>query len=30
VILRSSSASPEEAPLAEYTFDHRGAHTRRG
>jgi hypothetical protein len=30
LILRSSSASPEEAPLAEYTFDHRGAHTRRG
>ena len=29
LILRSSSASPEEAPLAEYTFDHRGAHTRR-
>lgn len=29
VILRSSSASPGEAPLAEYTFDHRGAHTRR-
>jgi hypothetical protein len=30
LILRSSAASPEEAPLAEYTFDHRGAHTRRG
>ena len=29
LILRSSAASPEEAPLAEYTFDHRGAHTRR-
>jgi hypothetical protein len=29
LILRSSSASPGEAPLAEYTFDHRGAHTRR-
>jgi hypothetical protein len=28
--LRSTSASPDEAPLAEYTFDHRGAHTRRG
>jgi hypothetical protein len=28
--LRSSSASPGDAPLAEYTFDHRGAHTRRG
>jgi hypothetical protein len=27
--LRSSSALPEEAALAEYTFDHRGAHTRR-
>jgi hypothetical protein len=27
--LRSSSASPHEAPLAEYTFDHRGAHARR-
>jgi hypothetical protein len=27
--LRSSVASPDEAPLAEYTFDHRGAHTRR-
>jgi hypothetical protein len=27
--IRSSSASPSEAPLAEYTFDHRGAHTRR-
>lgn len=27
--LRSSAASPDEAPLAEYTFDHRGAHTRR-
>jgi hypothetical protein len=27
--LRSSSASPGEAPLAEYTFDHRGSHTRR-
>jgi anti-sigma factor RsiW len=27
--LRSSSASPGEAALAEYTFDHRGAHTRR-
>ncbi len=26
--LRSSSASPGEAPLAEYTFDHRGAHAR--
>jgi hypothetical protein len=29
LILRSSAASPEEAPLAEYTFDHRGSHTRR-
>lgn len=28
--IRSSSASPSEAPLAEYTFDHRGAQTRRG
>ena len=28
--LRASSASPGDAPLAEYTFDHRGAHTRRG
>lgn len=27
--LRSSSASAGDAPLAEYTFDHRGAHTRR-
>jgi len=27
--LRSSAASPGESPLAEYTFDHRGAHTRR-
>jgi hypothetical protein len=27
--LRSTSASPGDAPLAEYTFDHRGAHTRR-
>ena len=27
--LRSSAASPGDAPLAEYTFDHRGAHTRR-
>jgi hypothetical protein len=27
--LRSRSASPSDAPLAEYTFDHRGAHTRR-
>jgi hypothetical protein len=27
--IRSSSASPGAAPLAEYTFDHRGAHTRR-
>jgi hypothetical protein len=27
--LRSSAASPGEAALAEYTFDHRGAHTRR-
>jgi len=27
--LRPSSASPGETPLAEYTFDHRGAHTRR-
>jgi hypothetical protein len=27
--LRPSTASPDEAPLAEYTFDHRGAHTRR-
>ena len=27
--LRSSAASPSEPPLAEYTFDHRGAHTRR-
>jgi hypothetical protein len=27
--LRSSAASPDTAPLAEYTFDHRGAHTRR-
>ena len=27
--LRSSAALPDEAPLAEYTFDHRGAHTRR-
>lgn len=30
LILRSSAASPGETPLAEYTFDHRGAHTRRG
>jgi hypothetical protein len=29
LILCSSAASPEEAPLAAYTFDHRGAHTRR-
>src|SRR5262245_15708625 len=28
--LRSSDASSDETPLAEYTFDHRGAHTRRG
>jgi len=28
--LRASSASRGDAPLAEYTFDHRGAHTRRG
>jgi len=28
--LRSSAASPGESPFAEYTFDHRGAHTRRG
>jgi hypothetical protein len=27
--LRSTTASSDEAPLAEYTFDHRGAHTRR-
>jgi hypothetical protein len=27
--LRSTAASSDEAPLAEYTFDHRGAHTRR-
>jgi hypothetical protein len=27
--LRSSTASPGDAALAEYTFDHRGAHTRR-
>ena len=27
--LRPSSASPGDAPLAEYTFDHRGTHTRR-
>ena len=27
--LRSSAASPGDAPLAEYTFDHRGSHTRR-
>jgi hypothetical protein len=27
--LHSSAASPDTAPLAEYTFDHRGAHTRR-
>jgi hypothetical protein len=27
--LRSTSASPGDAPLAEYTFDHRGSHTRR-
>ena len=27
--LRSSGALPGESPLAEYTFDHRGAHTRR-
>ena len=27
--LRSSAASADERPLAEYTFDHRGAHTRR-
>ena len=27
--LRSSAALPDEAPLAEYTFNHRGAHTRR-
>jgi hypothetical protein len=27
--LRSSAASADTAPLAEYTFDHRGAHTRR-
>ena len=30
LILRSSAASPGDTPLAEYTFDHRGAHTRRG
>jgi hypothetical protein len=29
LILRSSAASPGDAPIAEYTFDHRGAHTRR-
>lgn len=28
--LCSSAASPDAAPLAEYTFDHRGAHSRRG
>jgi hypothetical protein len=28
LILRASSASPEDPSLAEYTFDHRGAHTR--
>jgi hypothetical protein len=27
--IRSSSASLDDAPLAEYTFDHRGAHSRR-
>ena len=27
--LRSSAASSDAAPLAEYTFDHRGAHRRR-
>ena len=27
--LRSTSASPGDAPLAEYTFDHRGALSRR-
>jgi hypothetical protein len=27
--LRPSSASPDEAALAEYTFDHRGAHSRK-
>jgi hypothetical protein len=26
--LRSSSASPDDAALAEYTFDHRGSHRR--
>jgi len=26
--LRSTSASPGDAPLAEYTFDHRGALSR--
>lgn len=27
--LRASAASPDEPALAEYTFDHHGAHTRR-
>jgi hypothetical protein len=29
LILRASSAPPGAASLAEYTFDHRGAHSRR-
>lgn len=29
LILRNSAASAGAASLAEYTFDHRGAHTRR-
>jgi len=29
LILRASSAPPDAASLAEYTFDHRGAHARR-
>jgi hypothetical protein len=29
LILRASSAPPDAASLAEYTFDHRGAHSRR-
>ncbi len=28
LILRPSSASPDETPLTEYTFDHRGSHRR--
>ena len=29
LILRASSAPPDAASLAEYTFDHRGTHSRR-